>query len=99
MLRSEARVATASPRRYLGQLCKHFGHKVPASCDGRLGRIDFPFGPCELDASAEDALVLRVAAADDEALARLEHVVGSHLERFAFREALEIAWSRTPPAP
>lgn len=26
---SEARVATDVPRRYLGQLCKHFQHRLP----------------------------------------------------------------------
>ena len=34
---STARVATKSALRYLGQLCKHFGHKVPSSLDGDHG--------------------------------------------------------------
>lgn len=91
---SEARVATASPRRYLAQLCKHFGHKVPAVFEERVGRIEFPFGVCELAAPGEDALVLRVSAEDEEKLTQAEGVVGRHLERFAFREVLEIAWRR-----
>lgn len=96
-LHSEARVALSAPRRYLGQLCKHFAHKLPAQCEERTGRIEFPFGLCELEAPGEDMLILRVSAAEEEALARLEGVVGRHLERFAFREPPEIRWTRGTP--
>jgi len=94
MLHSEARVATTQPRRYLGQLVKHFAHKIPATHDETTGRIEFPFGLCELTAEGEEALVMRVSSADAEALERLEGVVARHLERFAFREPPVIAWSR-----
>ncbi len=94
MLASEARVATAMPRRYLGQLCKHFGHKVPVAGDERTGRIEFPFAVCDLAAPDEEALVMRISAEDEERLAQAEGVVARHLERFAFREALEIVWRR-----
>jgi hypothetical protein len=91
MLSSEARV----PSRCLQQLCKHFGHKLPAEFDARHGRVEFPGGPCELDAGAEAGILhLRVTARDEEGLARLEDVVGRHLERFAFREKPEIRWTR-----
>ncbi|MFO1070632.1 MAG: DUF2218 domain-containing protein [Geminicoccaceae bacterium] len=86
-----AEVATAHAARYLAQLCKHFAHKVPAEfADGR-GRIAFPIGTCELTAGPE-RLTLSVAAADADQLARLQEVVARHLERFAFREPLAIAW-------
>ncbi len=94
MLHSEARVATTMPRRYLTQLCKHFGHKVPAVFDERKGRVEFPFGLGELEAVGEDALILRVSAEDEERLTRAEQVLGGHLERFAFREALQVSWTR-----
>jgi len=97
-LSSVARVATAVPRRYLGQLCKHFEHRPTASvslAEGH-GRIEFPFGVCTLDADAE-ALIMRVTAADEAALARLEDVVARHLERFAFRDKPEIVWTRVSP--
>lgn len=88
-----ARVATTSPGRYLGQLCKHFAHKLPATHDAETGRIEFPFGVCEL-ATGKDLLCLCVSAIDLESLQRLEDVIGSHLSRFAFREPLEISWTR-----
>jgi hypothetical protein len=92
---SEARVPTAVPRRYLAQLCKHFQHKLPVALGEDQGRIEFPAGSCELDAGAQaGTLVLRVTAGDEAALARLEEVVARHLERFAFREVLEVRWTR-----
>lgn len=94
-LSSEARVATAVPRRYLAQLCKHFGHKLPVTFDEGHGRIEFPAGPCELAAAADSgSLLMRVSADDEAALAKLEEVVARYLERFAFREKPEIRWTR-----
>jgi len=90
---STARVATKSALRYLGQLCKHFGHKVPSSLDGDHGWIAFEFGRCHLAASDEE-LSLHNTAASLETLQRLEEVIARHLERFAFREALTITWQR-----
>lgn len=92
---SEARVPTATPGRYLAQLCKHFGHRLPATFDERHGRIEFPAGVCELDAAAEAGiLAMRVTATDEAALVTLEDVVARHLKRFAFREAPEVRWTR-----
>ena len=92
VLLSEARVPTATPRRYLGQLCKHFGHKLPVTLSEARGRIAFPGGVCTLDADEAETLVLRVTASDEAALASLEDVVARHLERFAFRDELEVRW-------
>ena len=96
MLASEARVATAMPHRYVAQLCKHFGHKLPVTFDERHGRIEFAAGRCELDAaSSAGTLLMRVFASDEAALAKLEDVIARHLERFAFREKPEVRWMRT----
>lgn len=95
MLSSEARVPTATPRRYLGQLCKHFEHKLPVTLAAEHGRIEFPDGICTLHAeSGAEVLVMRVAASDEAALAKLEDVVARHLGRFAFRDKPEIPWLR-----
>src|SRR5689334_15858381 len=92
-LSSEARVVTAVPRRYLGQLCKHFQHKLPVTLDEAQGRIEFPSGICALE-TEEGTLIMRLTAAGEEALTRLEDVVARHLVRFAFREQPEIKWIR-----
>ena len=63
---SVTRVPTKSALRYLGQLCKHFGHKVPSSLDGDHGWIAFEFGRCHLAAN-DDELSLHNTAASPEA--------------------------------
>jgi hypothetical protein len=90
---SEARVSSTMARRYLGQLCKHFEHRLPVTVAGDEGRIDFPTGFCRLE-SAGGTLTMRLTANDEAALAKLEEVVASHLQRFAFRDKPEVRWMR-----
>ncbi|MCF4165261.1 DUF2218 domain-containing protein [Zavarzinia compransoris] len=97
MIQSRAMVATASGRRYLGQLCKHFAHKIPTELDldAGNGRIDFPFGTCRLKSDAE-GLRLDAEAADADTLEQVQQVIESHLIRFAHREDLTMTWASTP---
>ena len=92
-MQSEARVATPNSVVYMKQLCRHFGHKNVAEFTDDDGRIEFEFGVCEF-AAEPDVLVLRTQGADAESVARLEQVIGSHLQRFAHREELEVSWSQ-----
>ncbi|WP_323766973.1 DUF2218 domain-containing protein [Marinovum sp.] len=86
---------TDHAERYLGTLCKHFGHKVPVTHAGRSGEITLPFGACAL--TAEDTGLTMTAQAPDQAqLDRAVQVITSHLERFAFRENPELDWAYTP---
>ncbi|MBL6456630.1 DUF2218 domain-containing protein [Belnapia sp. T6] len=91
MPQSEARVTLESPGRYLGQLCKHFAHRLPVTQEAAQGSIAFPTGLCRLEAG-EDLLLLRAEAADPAALEQLQDVVARHLLRFAFRAPPEITW-------
>jgi hypothetical protein len=92
MMRSTAKVATDKAARYLTQLTKHFGHKLPVSTEGNEGgRIDFPFGACALAAEA-DGLHLCVEAENVADLTRLEAVIADHLTRFMFREPAPVDW-------
>lgn len=88
MNQSTSEVKTPKASRYLQQLCKHFAHKVPVDFNAERGSITFPFGNCDLSAG-EEALVLTVSGEDT---AKLEQVIGDHLERFAFREDIKIKW-------
>lgn len=90
-LNSSAFVATDKPARYISRLCKHFAHKIPVSFDEQQGRIEFTFGIAELQAT-EDGLTLRVEAANAEDLGKMQNVVGSHFERFAWQETLTLDW-------
>jgi hypothetical protein len=84
---------TERASQYLASLCKHFGHKVPVEYNAAAGRIELPFGGCDLTADAT-ALTLTARA---EALVDLDKTIGvitSHLERFAFRENPRLAWAK-----
>ncbi len=89
---STAIVTTEHASKYLQQLCKHFGHKVPVEFTSEEGHVSLPFGSCQLRASA-DALTLQATGGSGD-IGRLEAFLGSHLERFAFRENPEINWRR-----
>lgn len=92
MLTAQALVETASARRYMGQLCKHFAHKLPVELNETDGRIEFAMGTCS--ASAEEGhLRLTAQAADEESLTTLKDIIDRHLVRFAFRETLVITWA------
>ncbi|NGM20123.1 DUF2218 domain-containing protein [Roseomonas stagni] len=86
-----ARVETETPARTMGQLCKHFGHRIPTSHDERQGRIEFTEALCELEAQ-EGTLVLRLTATDEAVMARMQKVVADHLLRFAFRDPPQVVW-------
>lgn len=88
---------TDHAERYLGTLCKHFGHKVPVTHEAGSGRIELPFGACELSAD-EAGLSLSATAEDRATLDKTIQVISSHLDRFAFRENPELTWTFTEGA-
>jgi uncharacterized protein len=90
-LRATAIVSTDRAERYAKQLGEHLGRKVPLTVtpEGRLVRI--AGGTCLLSPTA-DALVLQATAPDAESLARVQDVVGRHLERFGARDELQVTW-------
>jgi hypothetical protein len=92
-LHSEARVATPMARRYLTQLCKHFGHRLTVGLTAAGGSIEFPAGICRLVAEP-DLLTLRAEADDEQRLGEVEHVIVHHLQRFAFRDTPAVDWMR-----
>jgi len=90
---SSATIPTASASRYLQQLCKHWSHKFTVDFTPEHGTIPFDASRvCTLDASPA-ALALRIEAADDATLERMQGVVIEHLKRFAFREDFgDVRW-------
>jgi len=93
MAESVARVPTGQPERYIKQLVSHLGHRASTEllADGQ-GVIRVDTGQCTLTA-APDGLILRASADGAEGLARVQDVVGRHLERFGAREGLHVEWS------
>ncbi|MCC8932801.1 DUF2218 domain-containing protein [Rhizobium sp. 'Codium 1'] len=83
---------TENAQRYLGTLCKHFGHKVPVTHETASGRIELPFGQCDLRTD-EAGLMLIATASDRPQLDKTIEVMSGHLDRFAFRENPELTWT------
>ncbi len=96
-MQSQAIFETANAGRYLGTLCKHFGHKVPTGLTDGVGWIELPFGRCDLVASDVD-LTLTASAEATADLSKVQKVLTSHLERFAFRENPALDW-KDPATP
>jgi len=90
-------VPTEQASKYLQQLCKHFQHKVKASFDEEQGTLEFEAGRATLRAESS-GLKIKIEAKDEAGLKSLEDVVARHLERFAFREKLDIVWTEADPA-
>jgi hypothetical protein len=92
---STAVVPTDAPVRYAKQLLAHLGRKnavevVEGAPDA--GRLLFAYGTGTV--RPEDGrLVLEAVADDAEALARVQDVLGRHLERFGARRELVVRWS------
>ena len=92
---STAEVETANAGKYLVQLAKHWSHKFPnLTWNDTRAEIPFPTGNCVLT-SKESVLTIVLAVSNEETASRLESVLAEHLNRFAFREPLDIVWRRT----
>ncbi|MDX1331080.1 DUF2218 domain-containing protein [Roseovarius sp. ZX-A-9] len=91
MFTSNAKFTTERASSYLQQLCKHFGHKIEVQFDSTSGLITFPFGQCVL-AAEQGVLELTISAETQAELTKSCRVIGSHLERFAFRENPKLDW-------
>ncbi|MGH1464751.1 MAG: DUF2218 domain-containing protein [Cognatishimia sp.] len=92
MTQSKLHFSTTHASRYLQQLAKHFGHKVPVTFTPNEGEVILPFGTCEM--AATDAALSITVLGETHDIVRLEHFVGDHLARFAFRERPTLTWQR-----
>ncbi|WP_100501973.1 DUF2218 domain-containing protein, partial [Geodermatophilus chilensis] len=97
---SRADVATDAPARYAKQLISHLGRRVPFTDDAATASATAVIGGATAGiAVGEGVLTLWAGGDDEESVSRVEHVLGSHLERFAHREHLTVRWIRDGGAP
>jgi hypothetical protein len=86
MIERTAHVPTAHDTKYVAQLCKHWSHKLDVALEDARGIVRFD-GAVATMVPAVDQLVVTILANDEPTVERLQGVVASHLDRFAFREA------------
>jgi hypothetical protein len=100
-LRARADVPTGTPARYAKQLLSHLGRRVEWTTDGQVSTATFAGGTGVVEIG-DGVLTLRALAPDSESLERVQHVLGSHLERFGQRNELVVTWigepASAPPA-
>jgi hypothetical protein len=95
-LRSRADVATDAPARYAKQLVAHLGRKVSFSTEGATSTAAFGDTTGQV-VVGDGVLTLLVSGPDAEGVTRVEHVLGSHLERFGQRNELTVTWGAERP--
>jgi hypothetical protein len=91
-LAARADVPTDAPERYAKQLVSHLGRKVEWSTDGPVSTAGIAGGTGTVEVG-DGVLILRAEAADTESLARVQDVLGRHLERFGQRNELVVTWA------
>lgn len=91
---SRADVVTDVPGRYAKQLVAHLGRKLTFTNDGATSTAAIGTGTGQVIVG-DGVLTLLAAGPDEEAVGMVEHVLGSHLERFAQRDELAVRWDRS----
>ena len=90
---STATVATDRPERFAKQLVTHLGRKVDWVTEGRASTATFGSATARV-ATDDGVITLSASGATDDEVRLIEQVLGSHLERFAFRHPVDISWTR-----
>jgi hypothetical protein len=90
-LTARADVATDAPGRYAKQLVSHLGRRLTWVTEGNMSTAEIG-GATGTVVVGEGVLTLQAEAPDAETLARVQHVLGSHLERFGQRNELAVTW-------
>jgi hypothetical protein len=106
VLTARAAVLTSNPERYAKQLLSHLGRRTSWTTDGETSSAEIAGGTGRV-VVGEGVLTLIAEAPDAETLTRVQHILGSHLQRFGQRNELTVTWisdtgsgsSSTPPAP
>jgi hypothetical protein len=93
-LTARADVVTDNPARYAKQLVTHLAHKLDFTVDGPTSTAQIAGGTGTVVVGAQ-SLTLLAQGPDENVLALVEHVLGSHLERFGARSELVVDWQRT----
>lgn len=88
---ARADVATDAPARYAKQLVSHLGHRVEFATEGATSTARFGEGAGRV-VVGDGVLTLLAEAPDAETLARVQDVLGRHLERFGQRNELVVTW-------
>jgi len=88
---ARADVPTDAPERYAKQLVAHLGRRLEWATDGGTSTARVGEGTGRV-VVGDGVLTLLAEAPDAEGLARVQDVLGRHLERFGQRNELVVSW-------
>jgi uncharacterized protein len=91
---SRADVVTATPARYSKQLVSHLSRRIEWTTEGATSTATVGTATGRI-VVGEGILTLVAEGPDEEAVARVEDVLGRHLERFGQRNELTVTWVRS----
>jgi uncharacterized protein len=89
-----ADVRTDAPARHAKQLVAHLSRKLDLTTHGTTSTATIGDGTGHI-ITGDGVLTLLATGDDESAVARIEQVLGSHLERFGQRNELKITWTHT----
>ncbi|WP_424926535.1 DUF2218 domain-containing protein [Amaricoccus tamworthensis] len=99
MIRLTGHFETPNAGKYIGQLCKHFGHKVEVEYDETTGRAELPLGTAHMVAR-DGVMEVVMDVSDESRLSMAKDVIDRHLVTFAFREDFQnMNWTETALQP
>ena len=90
-LTARADVATDAPERYAKQLVSHLGRRAEFTTEDATSTASFAGGTGRI-VVGDRVITLLAEAPDAESLARVQDVLGRHLERFGQRRELVVTW-------
>jgi uncharacterized protein len=93
-LSSRADVVTANPARYAKQLVSHLSRRIEWSTEGETSTATIGTATGRV-VVGDGVLTLTAEGPDEEGVARVEDVLGRHLERFGQRNELTVTWVRS----
>jgi len=93
MIYSHATVVVERPERWAKQLVSHLGHKAEVTETAAGSKLVLTVGVGHVSV-AVGCLLLEAEAPDEESLAKVENVLGGHLERFAHEQEIKVIWTR-----
>lgn len=81
------------PERWAKQLGSHLGNKAEHFEQEGVHTLRFGFGATGKIWTSQRCVILEAEADDEESMKRAQHVLGSHLLRFAKLEDQVLVWS------
>ena len=93
LITSRAEITTDTPGRYAKQLVAHLGRKLEFTIDDATSTAAIGAATGQI-VVGDGVLTLIASGTDAEAVARAEHVLGSHLEKFGQRNEITVTFTR-----